>query len=139
MNVRAVSKLLFSVFSAAMLGLAAGAVWMVISLYLRHGMPWLALPIGAVLAWAIRHGVCAPGRGSALLTIMATALAVVYVNMLIAAVRIAGNMGLGLIEALRTAGAGMLWQLAHMALTPTDFISALLGMLLGAWLAWRKR
>jgi hypothetical protein len=53
-------------------------------------------------------------------------------------VLIAGNMGMGLIEAMRTAGAGMLWQLARMALSPGDFGYAALGMLLAAWLAWRK-
>jgi hypothetical protein len=58
--------------------------------------------------------------------------------MLVAAVRIAGNMGMGLIEALRTAGIGMLWRLASMATTPADVIWTVLAMLLAAWLA-RKR
>jgi NAD(P) transhydrogenase subunit beta len=45
-------------------------------------------------------------------------------------VLIAGNMGLGLIEAMRTAGVGMLWQLARMALSPADFAWTAVGMLL---------
>ncbi|HWU75454.1 MAG TPA: hypothetical protein VN043_03035 [Rhodanobacter sp.] len=138
MNVRSVLSLLFALFSAAMLGLAAGAVWMVISLYMRHPLPWLALPIGAVLAWAIRGSVRRSGIGAMLLAAGATALAAIYANMLVAGVRIAGNMGMGLIEALRTAGIGMLWRLAGMAATPADVIWTLLAMLLAAWLV-RKR
>jgi hypothetical protein len=137
MSVRNVLLFVFALFSAAMLGLAAGAVWMVVTLYLRHPLPWLALPIGALLAWAIRSFVRSPGVGAALLAAWATVLAAIYVNMLIAAVLIAGNMGMGLIDALRTAGAGMLWQLARMALSPADIGCTALAMLLAAWLAWR--
>lgn len=138
MNARGVLSLLFAVFCAAMLGLAAGAVWMVISLYMRHPLPWLALPIGALLAWAIRGSVRHAGIGAMLMAAGATALSAIYVNMLVAGVRIAGNMGMGLIEALRTAGIGMLWRLAGMAATPADVIWTLLAMLLAGWLA-RKR
>lgn len=137
MSARTVLLFLFTLFSTAMLGLAAGAVWMVVTLYLGHPLPWLALLFGALLAWAIRHGVRRPGIAAAVLAALATALAAVYVNMLIAAVQIAGNMGMGLIDALRTAGFGMLWQLARLALAPTDTGWALLAMLLAAWLAWR--
>ena len=130
--------LLFAILSAAMLGLAAGAVWMVITLYLRHPLPWLALPIGALLAWAIRGHVRPPGVTAALLAATATLLAAIYVNMLVAGVMIAGNMGLGLIDAMRTAGTGMLWQLARMALSPTDMTWTALAMLLAGWLDWRQ-
>ena len=137
MSARAVWLFAFALFSAAMLGLAAGAVWMVVTLYLRHPLPWLALPMGALLAWAIRNLVRPAGIGAAVLAACATALAAIYVNMLIAGVLIAGNMGLGLIDTLRTAGAGMLWQLARLALSPADLGSTVLAVLLAAWLAWR--
>jgi hypothetical protein len=137
MNTRALLMFLFALFIAAMLGLAAGATWMVVTLYLGHPMPWLALLFGALLAWTIRNGVRPPGIVAALLAAFATALAAVYVNMLIASVRIAGNMGMGLIEAIHTAGIGMLWLLAQLAVTPVDLGWAMLAMLLAAWLAWR--
>ncbi len=138
MSVRAVALSVFVLFSAAMLGLAAGAVWMVMALYLRHPLPWLAFPIGALLAWTIRTCVRPPGTSAALLAAGATLLAALYVNLLIAGVLIAGNMGMGLIEAMRTAGLGMLWHLTRMALSPVDIACAALGSLLAAWLAWRK-
>ena len=137
MSVRNVLLFAFALFSAAMLGLAAGAVWMVATLYLRQPLPWLAVPIGALLAWAIRGYVRSAGIGAALLAAWATALAAIYVNMLIAGVLIAGNMGMDLIASLRTAGAGMLWQLARMAWSPADIGWTALAMLLAAWLAWR--
>lgn len=138
MTVRSVLGLLFALFSAAMLGLAAGAAWMVFALYSRHPLPWLAVPIGAALAWIIRAGVRRPGPTAMLLAAGATALSAIYVNLLIAGVKIAGGMGLDLIEALRTAGLAMLWQLARMGLTPADFGWTILAMLLAAWLASRK-
>lgn len=131
--------LLFALFSAAMLGLAAGAAWMVVALYSRHPLPWLAVPIGAALAWVIRAGVRRPGTGAMLLAAGATALSAVYVNLLIAGVKVAGSMGLDLIEAMRTAGFAMLWQLARMGLTLADFVWTALAMLLAGWLASRKR
>ena len=138
MNTRAAWVNAFSLFSAAMLGLAGGAVWMVAAMYLRHPAPWLAVPIGALLAWTLRTCVRPASRSTALMAAAATLLATFYVNMLITSVLIAGNMDMGLVEAIRTAGMGMLWQLTRMALSPVDFAYAALGMLLAAWLAWRK-
>ena len=139
MSVRTVLLSVFALFSAAMLGLAAGAVWMVATLYLRQPLPWLALPIGALLAWTIRACVRPAGTGAALLAACATLLAALYVNMLVAGVLVAGNMGMGLVDAMHTAGPGMLWQLTRMALSPADVVWTALGILLAAWLGRRKR
>ena len=138
-SVRDALVFLFALFCAVMLGLAAGAVWMVLALYLHHALPWLAVPVGVLLAWTVRGCVQRPGIGAMLLAAGATALAAIYVNMLIAGVMIAGNMGLGLIDALRTAGAAMLWQLARMAMSPADIGWTVLAMLLATWLARGKR
>ena len=137
MSARSLLKAAFATFSAAMLGLAAGALWMVATLYLRQLLPWLAMPIGALLAWTIRHLVLQPGMGAAALTALATALATLYMNLLLAATRIAGEMGMGLIDALRTAGVGMLWQLARLALTPVDIGWFIVGIVLAAMIAAR--
>ena len=137
MSVGRVLAFVFGAFSAAMLGLAAGAVWMVAALYMRHPLPWLVLPLGALLAIAIRNFVRSPGSGAAVLAALATGLAAIYVNILIAAIQIAGSMGMGIVNALQTAGIGMLWQLARLAVSPTDIAWALLAMALAAWIAWR--
>lgn len=137
MSARPLLKAAFAVFSAAMLGLAAGALWMVATLYLRQLLPWLVVPLGALLAWTIRHVVLRPGIGAAMLAALATVLATLYMNLLLAATRIAGEMDMGLIDALRTAGAGMLWQLARLALTPVDIGWFVAGIVLAAMIATR--
>ena len=138
MNVRAMSRFLFALFCTVMLGLAAGAVWMVAALYLRHPLPWLALPLGALLAWTVRSCILPSGVAAALLAACGTLLAALYVNLLIAGVLIAGNMGLGLVDSMHTAGLGLLWQLTRMALSPADLMWTGLGTLLAAGLAWRR-
>ena len=136
-SARSVFGLVVAAFIAAMLGLAAGALWMVVTLYQRHPLPWLALPIAVIMAWAIRNGVRKPGDGAALLAALATLLASIYVSMLIAAAQIAGSMGLGLIDTLQTAGAGMLWQLARIGFSVSEGVWTVLAMLLAAWLGRR--
>jgi hypothetical protein len=137
MRVRELAQRLFGLFIAAMLGLAAGALWMVATLYVRHPAPWLALLAGALLAWTIRGTVSPPGAQAALLASLATLLAAIYVNLLLAGLQIAGNMGMSLPSAMRTAGLGMLWQMAQMGIGAADIGWAVLAAVLAAWLAWR--
>ena len=137
MNLRALLMAVFTLLCAAMLGLAAGACWMVMTLYLRHPAPWLALPAGVLLAWAMRHWVHRPGKVAAALAALATLLAATYVSVLIAGVLIAGNMGMGLLDALRTAGGGMLLQLARLGLSPTNAGWFAAGAALAAFIAGR--
>ena len=137
MTARNVFNLLFALLSTTMLGLAAGALWMVVALFMRQPLPWLALPLAVLLSWAIRHGVRKPGAVAALLSAWATALAAGYVGMLVAAAQIAGSMGLGLVETLRTAGTGMLWALARLGFTHADLAWGVFAVLMAAWLGLR--
>ncbi|EIL92665.1 hypothetical protein UU9_01939 [Rhodanobacter fulvus Jip2] len=120
MSVHSVFRAVFALVCAAMLGLAAGAVWMVAALYAGHATSWLALPFAVVLAWTIRHWVQSPGRYAAVLAALAALLAALYVNVLMAGALVAANMGMGIVDALRTAGAGMLLQLARMGFSAAD-------------------
>lgn len=128
----------FGLFCAAMMGLAVGAAWMVAAMYVQRPAPWLALPAGVLLAWAIRHWIRRPGTGAAAMAAFATALAALYFNVLMAALLLAGNFDMGLPEALRTAGAGMLLALARLGASPVDLVWYVLGTLLAAWLAGRR-
>ena len=130
---------LFAAFSAAMLGLAAGAVWMLPTMALQRPLPALALLAGALLALAVRSWVRPAGPQAAALAAGATVLAAVYVQLLTAAARIAGSMGIGLLDALREAGLPMLLTLARMAARPVDLAGMLAGVILAAWLAGRRR
>jgi vitamin B12 transport system permease protein len=136
MKIRAVFSLLFALVSALMLGMAAGAVWMVPTLYSRHPLPWLALPIGWLLGKAVRHWVRSNGRDAAILAALATFTAALYVNLLTAAARIAGLMGLGLVDSMRTAGFRLLLQLADIGSTPSDLAWFVAGIAIAAVAAW---
>jgi vitamin B12 transport system permease protein len=129
---------LLATLGAAMLGLTAGALWMVPVMLSRHALPWLALPTGALLGLAIRRWIQPPGALSALLAAAATLIAALYVGALMAAAKIAGVMGLGLTETLRTAGVGMLLALSRFALSTGDCVWLAGGMLAAAWVAVRK-
>ncbi len=127
----------FATISAGMLGLAAGALWMLPTAYLRARLPWLALPLGAMLGWAIAHWVM-PRPGAAILAALATLLAAAYVSVLITAVRLAGNMDMGLTDAMRTAGTGMLWSLVRLSLDATQLLWFAGGAIVAAWAARRR-
>ncbi|WP_114239893.1 hypothetical protein [Dyella sp. C9] len=139
MNARVAFSWLLALVSALVLGLAAGAVWMVPTLYLQRALPWLALPIGWLLGKALCGWVRPAGAGTALLAALATLVAAFYVNLLTAGARIAGLMGLGLIDALRTAGFGLLLQLARLGAMTPDYIWYAIGMALAAVAAGRAR
>lgn len=137
MSARALFSVLFALLSAVMLGLAFGAVWMLPTLFFSRVMPWLALLIGWLLGRLIRGWVRPEPRGAAVLAALATLLACGYVCVLTAAARVAGLMGLGLVDALRTAGFGLLLALVRLNLAPVDLVWFALGIALSAWVAWR--
>ncbi|WP_430390996.1 hypothetical protein [Dyella sp. 20L07] len=137
MSARLAFSWAFALISAVMLGLAAGAAWMVPTLYLQRPLPWLALLIGWLLGKAMRNWVRPAGVGSALLAALATLFAALYVNLLTAGARIAGLMGLGLVDSLRTAGVGLLLQLAELGSNPVDDVWYVIGMGLAAVAAGR--
>jgi vitamin B12 transport system permease protein len=139
MNLRVAFSSLFALISALMLGMAAGAVWMVPTLYLQQAMPWAVLPIAWLLGKAIRSWVRPAGRRAALLAALATLTAALYVNLLTAAARIAGLMGMGLVDSMRTAGFHLLLQLAEIGQSRWDDLWYAVGMSVAAVVALRSR
>ena len=110
----------FALFCAVMLGLAAGALWLVPTVLLRHTLPELALLVGWLLALAIRQWVHSGKWNALLLAWIATAVACAYVRILTAAADLSAMMGYGLVDVMRTAGSSMLLDLARVGLTPHD-------------------
>ncbi|XRD80691.1 hypothetical protein ISN76_05350 [Dyella halodurans] len=137
MSARVAFSALFALISAVMLGLAAGAVWMVPTLYLQRPLPWLALLVGWFLGKAVRSWVRPAGPHAAVLAVVATGTAALYVNLLTAAARIAGLMGMGLIDAMRTAGLRLLLELAALGQVATDNLWFIVGMAVAAVVALR--
>lgn len=125
----------FAALGALSMGVAAGVLWMFITLYLRQPTAWLALPVGALVAWLLRTGIYKSGFTCAGLAVLATAVAALSLNALLAGVRIAGAMGLDMIDAMQTAGSGLLWHLARLSAAPTDLAWYACGALLAATIA----
>jgi hypothetical protein len=111
---------IFALICALMLGLAAGALWLVPMVMLRRPLPELALLAGWLLAYAIRQWVHGRKWNVVLLAWLATALACAYVRVLSVAANIAAMMGFGLVETMHTAGYSMLFDVARMKMTPAD-------------------
>lgn len=109
----AVSALL----STLMLGLAAGVIWLVATLYFHQPPAWYAPIVGALLAWALRVTTRAPGVTCAVVAVLATLLAALCVNVALVGMELAGNMGLTLRDALHSAGGRMLWELVRLGLS----------------------
>ncbi|HTV87102.1 MAG TPA: hypothetical protein VME63_17005 [Dyella sp.] len=119
---------IFALICALMLGLAAGALWLVPMVMLRRPLPELALLAGWILALAIGRWVHGRKWNVLLLAWLATALACVYVRVLTVAAQIAAMMGLGLAETMRTAGYSMLLELARMKSTQADIFWDVAGL-----------
>ncbi|GAB3027260.1 MULTISPECIES: hypothetical protein [Oleiagrimonas] len=140
---RAVSMttLLFSTFSAAMIALAAGALWLLLNLFMPswHTAVWLALPMGLLIGHVMRHWVIDEPLPAAVLAALATLLACAYMRFLFAAADLAGTFGMSFMQALRRAGSGMLAHLAWASLSAGAIAIYIFAALLAAVLAWRGR
>lgn len=106
-------------------------------MYLERSPGWLAFVAAGLLALATRHWLRRPGRVAAALAMLATLLAALYFNVLLAAIRLAANFDLGLVDAMRTAGVAMLVELARIGLAPGELAWYLLAAVFAGWLAWR--
>jgi vitamin B12 transport system permease protein len=133
---RTVGNLLFALVCAIMIGLAAGALWMLLALFARGTLAWVALPLGVLLGWLMRAWV-APQRGSAAtLAALATLLAAAYMCCLLATARLAALMGMGFSETLHRAGPGMLLRLARLSTSRGMLGLFVLGAAVAAAAAW---
>jgi hypothetical protein len=120
MTVRQIVGECFALFCAIMLGLAAGAVWLLPTVYLHRPLPWLAVPVGWFLAIAVRQWVHGQRWHAAILATVATVIASIYIHVLISAVNISAMMGYGLVDTMRTAGWPMLLDFARIGVRPLD-------------------
>jgi len=137
MTVRQIVGECFALCCAVMLGLAAGAVWLLPSVFFHRPLRWLAIPAGWLLGIAMRQWVHGRKWNAALLAALATAVASAYLRVLIAAVNLAAMMGYGLVHAMRTAGSSMLLDFARFGTGTLDIAWAVAGMVVAAVTALR--
>ncbi|GLQ92222.1 hypothetical protein [Dyella acidisoli] len=138
MIVRKIVSECFALLCAVMLGLAAGAIWLLPTVFFHRPLPWLAVPAGWLLAIAIRQWVHGRKWNAALLAAIATVVASAYIRVLITTVNIAAMMGYGLVNTMRTAGLPMLLDFAHMATSKADVAWSVAGVVVAIMIAVRS-
>jgi vitamin B12 transport system permease protein len=126
-----------AVLAALALGVAAGVAWLLAVLLMRHPASGLALPAGLLLGLAVGLTTHGPRYWRAAMAALATLLAIMVSGLGFIALLIAGNMGMGVLETLRAAGPGMLWQLLHLGTSPLDVLWYTLGSAMAAGFASR--
>lgn len=127
----------FALLCAVMLGLAAGALWLLPCVFFHRPLPWLAVPAGWLLAVAIRQWVHGKRWNAVLLATLATLVASFYIRVLITTVNLAAMMGYGLVDAMRTAGPSMLLDFTRMSINGLDIAWTLVGIIVAAVVALR--
>lgn len=137
MMVRKIVSECFALLCAVMLGLAAGAIWLLPTVFFHRPLPWLAIPAGWLLAIAMRQWVHSRKWNAALLAALATVIASAYIRVLITTVNIAAMMGYGLVNTMRTAGLSMLLDFAHLATSKADLAWMVAGVVVAVVVAMR--
>jgi hypothetical protein len=140
MSARRLLGVVFALICTVMIGLAAGAIWLVPTILMSKLMPWLAVPIGWILGRTVRGWVNPGGRtGAAVLAGIAMIVAAAYLTILVAGARISGSLGLGFFDTLRVAGIALLTDIARMTLTGGDIAWYAAGTVLAVLGALRGR
>lgn len=130
---------IIGLLTALMCALAAGAVWCVVAMALGRELAILALPIAAIIAWALRgHGYPASRLGGVIAAV-GTALACFYAQYLLATAEIASIFALPFRESLAKSGFAMTTDLMLKRLGLIDFAIFGAAILFAALLVLRKR
>ncbi len=122
-----------------MAGLAAGALWLLLVLWMPslHAHTWLAMPLALLLGPLVRAWLIAAPVPAAILAALAMLLACAYLRVLLVAAHLAGSFGMGFMQAWQNAGTAMLVHLAWLATGPAALAVYLASAALAALLAWR--
>lgn len=102
--------------TAAMCALAGGAIWCLLSLYLRSPLALFAFAVAAAVAWALRSHGYAGRLAGAILAIGCVLLASGYAWALQAVARIASMLGVPMRAALRQMGPEMVLDVTRAGL-----------------------
>lgn len=129
----------YGLLTAIMFALAAGAVWCVVALALRHELALISLPIAAIVAWSLRGNGYAETWLGAVLGAVGTTLACFYAQYLLATAEIASIFALPFRESLFKSGFSMTTDLMFKRLDMIDFAVFAAAIVFAALLVARKR
>lgn len=118
-------------------GLAAGAVWCVLSLTTERDTTVLIIPLALIIAAFLRwQGY--RNRQGAVCAVAATLIAFVYAEYLFAAVNIAETLGFPLRDTLFKMDIPFAWQIVRVHVGGLDLALLILACVAAAWLCLRK-
>ncbi len=123
--------------SAVLGGLAAGAVWCLLSLATEADTTFLIVPLAIALAFFLRWQDFG-GRSGAVCAVAATLLTFVYAQYLFAAVRIAQMLGFPLRSTLFKMDFALGLQVIRANLNAWDIGLLMLACVIAAWLMVRR-
>ncbi len=134
---RRIITTLVLLLTAVLSGLALGALWALLAAYLINHAAWLAWGAAAGMALSMRFTSPQPGWFAALLAASGTLLAAYYAECLQLAMRISSQLGLPLIEVIRTSGvfstAKLAWRLLPAQHVSIYAAAALLAFIATLW------
>lgn len=131
------TRLYTGAFAGLMLALAAGAVWSLLALMMRADLPWMALLLAAVGAFAAGF---VPSRSAfrrAAWAALLTGAGIAYAQFLHAANVISIALGTPLRDTLAAIGTEMAFALSLARLSRVGAIAIALAPVVAAVLAWR--
>lgn len=129
----------FGTLNVVMGALALAAVWAFVAMFTMHALAPAALLLGLGNGLLARMSLPQTPRYGAMLAALSTLAAAYYQQILMAAVRVAGTLGVPLVEALHPDGFSLLALLARMALHGPLLLWVLAGTALAALAAWPFR
>lgn len=127
---------LLGAIAAVLAATALGAIWSLIGLAGSARASWMAIPSALVLALVLRFNKHPPGMPRAIICTLLMALTIAYANWLMAAGFIAGQMGLGLVEATYIIGLDMALAVAKAQNTSWDLICYAAALVIALVLGW---
>ncbi|MBS0569446.1 MAG: hypothetical protein JSS28_02470 [Proteobacteria bacterium] len=126
------------VFTTAIAGLAAGALWCLLALGLSRGGEFLIVPLGGAIGWYLRWLGYRSRRG-VVCAVASVLVAFVYAQWLFAAVRVAQMLGFSLRATLFKMDWGLAWQAASANLGTWDFVWLALACVAAMWITRRSK
>jgi hypothetical protein len=119
-------------------GLAAGALWCLLSIFIDTQSAIVLIAFAAVIGWFMRWLDYADRRG-ATGAVIATLIAFVYAQYLFAAVRMANLLGFPLRDTLFRMDLPYAWRLVQGSVSAWDFAFLVFALIAGASVAFWKR
>lgn len=116
--------------ATAVLPLAAGALWAALSLRYRAELPWMALLCAATLWPARAHIPATSSLPRGLLGVLCAGIGIVYAQWLKSATLVAGEIGIGFLDALRGIGPDFVYALTMTRSSRTGMVMMALALLL---------